>query len=315
MRSLPLIAALLVALPAGAVNIEYVAVRDLGNPPDTATNCFAPDCGSVPYDYAIAKYEVTNGQYAGFLNAVAASDPLGLYSASMGSDATFGGIARSGSDGSYSYTAKAGFENKPVTYVSFWDALRFANWLNNGQGDGDTETGAYTLTPNGIADNSVDRSFGAQVFVPSENEWYKAAYWDPALPGYYDYPAGTDAETTCAAPGAAPNTANCDQAVGALTDVGAYTGSPSPYGTFDQGGNVWEWNEQMFSASDRGIRGAYWGDPAGNVAASNPDYNGPEVERAYIGFRVARLVPEPAQVLLVLTGGVALAASRRSRRS
>jgi formylglycine-generating enzyme required for sulfatase activity len=71
MRSLVLIAALLLALPAGAVNIEYVAVRDAGNPADTAANCSnaaPPDCGSVPYDYAIAKYELTNGQYAEFLN-------------------------------------------------------------------------------------------------------------------------------------------------------------------------------------------------------------------------------------------------------
>ena len=62
---------------------------------------------------------------------------------------------------------------------------------------------------------------------------------------YFDYPAGSDTPTTCAALGAAANTANCDEVVGDFTNVGSYTGSPSPYGTFDQGGNVWEWNEDI----------------------------------------------------------------------
>ena len=101
---------------------------------------------------------MTNAQYAEFLNAKAATDPLGLYNTSMGSDATFGGITRSGVSGSYTYTAKLGFENKPVIYVSFYDALRFSNWLNNGQGSGDTETGAYTLLGGtAIAEQRADR--------------------------------------------------------------------------------------------------------------------------------------------------------------
>ena len=255
MRSLLLLAALLVAFPAGAVNILYVAVRDAGNACDTQP----PDCfGAVDHDYAISKYEITNAQYVEFLNAVATTDPLGFYNANMSSDATFGGITRSGSDGSYTYEAKAGFENMPVTYVSFYDALRFANWLNNGQGSGDTETGAYTITADGIVNNTITRNENAAIFLPSENEWYKAAYYDPTLPGYYDYPAGTDTPTTCATPGATLSTANCGDAVVALTDVGSYTGSPSPYGTFDQGGNVWEWNEEIVSGLLRGYRGGSW---------------------------------------------------------
>ncbi|MCX5739450.1 MAG: SUMF1/EgtB/PvdO family nonheme iron enzyme, partial [Proteobacteria bacterium] len=165
MRRVLVLVALLAAIPASAVTIEWVFVGEPDNPPDT-TNCSG--CGSVSYDYYISKYEVTNAQYVELLNAKAASDPLGLYNTSMGSDATFGGITRSGVSGSYSYTAKAGFENKPVTYVSFYDALRFANWLNNGQGSTSTETGAYTLlgaaTPsNGL---TVTRNPGAITFLP-----------------------------------------------------------------------------------------------------------------------------------------------------
>jgi formylglycine-generating enzyme required for sulfatase activity len=213
------LAALLVALPAGALDIEWAYVGDPGNAPDTATNCLYADCGSVPYEYAIAKYEVTNAQYAEFLNAKAASDPLGLYNPSMGSDTTLGGITQSGSDGSYSYAAKPGFENKPVVYVSFYDALRFANWLNNGQGSGDTEAGAYTLlggTPEPSNGTTVTRNPGATKARPSENEWYKAAYYSPGGT-YFEYPTGTDEQTACVRP--ASDTGNSANCAGASVDV------------------------------------------------------------------------------------------------
>ena len=255
------LAALLVALRSSAlVTIDWVPIGNPGNAADTpSSNCYAASCGSVSYAYQISKYEVTNPQYAEFLNAKAAQDPLSRYSTSMGSDATHGGITRSGVSGSYTYAVKSGFANKPVNYVSFYDSLRFSNWLNNGQGSGNTETGAYTLLgetaipSNGL---TVTRNAGASIFLTSENEWYKAAYHSPGGV-YFDYPAGTDTTTVCATPTATANRANCNFAVGAATAVGAYTGSASPYGTYDQGGNFWEWNEQkIVSGSSSGACGA-----------------------------------------------------------
>jgi formylglycine-generating enzyme required for sulfatase activity len=122
MRRLLILAALLVALPAQAVDIEWVYVGDPGNPPDTATNCLpfgtgSPDCGTVTYAYYISKYEVTNAQYVEFLNAVAAADPNGLYitnTSSLGAE-----ITRSGEDGSYSYAVQSGRENNPVADSPF----------------------------------------------------------------------------------------------------------------------------------------------------------------------------------------------------
>jgi formylglycine-generating enzyme len=307
-----LLAAPFVALagPATAVAIDWAPVGDPGNAPDAAANCDAAGCGSVPYDYFISRFEVTNAQYAEFLNAKAASDPFGLYHASMGSNVSYGGITQSGASGSYTYAAKVGSENLPVNYVSFWDALRFANWLHNGQGSGDTETGAYTLTPDGIANNTVTRTPGALVFLPSESEWYKAAYYDPALPGYYDYPTATDTPPTCAAPGSTPNTANCGN-LAPLTEVGAYTGSPSPYGSFDQGGNVFEWNEEIVDAASRGCRGGSRSYGADRLAAAYLCSNDPAAEFQELGFRVATLVPEPGKGLLAVTGALVLAAARR----
>jgi len=204
---------------ASGVEFDWVTVGDPGNACDTQTDgCF----GSVAGAYRISKYEVTNDQYAEFLNAVAATDTNALYDTFMGSHYT-GGITRSGSSGSYSYSAKAGRGDMPVNQVSFWNAVRFANWLHNGQppnwlhngqptGEQDdctTEDGAYTLTPTGITNNTVTRNAGAQVFVPSEDEWYKAAYYDTGSMLYFDFPAGSDTQMTCTVPGTAANTANC----------------------------------------------------------------------------------------------------------
>lgn len=327
MRRLLVFAALLVALPAGGVDIEWVFVGDPGNPvnPDPSTELCGPDrnlpCGSVAYDYWISKYEVTNTQYAAFLNAIAASDPKDTYNDFMGTDPSgvFGGITRSGYPGSYVYAVKPGFENKPVVYVSFYDALRFANWLHNGeptgaQDEGTTEDGAYTITGPGIADNAITRNPGATAFLTSEDEWYKAAYFDEALGIYYDYPTGTDTPTTCSAPGATANTANCDDAAegNRLTEVGAYTNSASPFGTFDQGGNLWEWNETK-DRGRRGLRGGNWDKPQNQLSVFAAESFDPGAENGDIGFRVAT-VPEPTQVLLVLTGSLVLAGARRPRR-
>ncbi len=296
---------------ASAVAIDWVTVGNPGNACDVqgALGCF----GAVGHVYQISKYEVTNAQYAEFLNAKAAADPLGLYNTGMGSG--FGGITRSGTSGSFTYSAIGGRENKPVNYVSFFDSLRFANWLHNGQGSGDTETGAYTLLGGTAAPSNgltVTRNAGANIFLTSEDEWYKAAYYDALTTSYFDYPAGTDTQTVCAAPGATANTANCLNAVGDLTDVGSYTGSASPYGTFDQGGNIWEWTEAIIIGSDRGLRGGgfqTYGSPI-SLGVTSRFAGDPSNEFNWVGFRVAS-VPEPGTGLLVAAGLIGIGVQRR----
>ena len=292
MRPLFALSALLFALPAHAVTIDWVTVADPENAADTevmtccGSSTGTSGYGSVAYEYLVGKYEVTNAQYAEFLNAVADTDTYGLYNLSMGLIPSHGGITRTVGPGGYTYTASGGRENMPVNYVSFYDALRFANWLHNGQPTGaqdstTTEDGAYTFSG---ATSVGSRNAGATVFLTSEDEWYKAAYYDGA--SYFDYPAGTDTQSTCALPGATANRANCWPGLLDLADVGSYTGSVSPNGTFDQGGNVSEWNEAIIG-SDRGLRGGGFGDTAGYLAAGYRIPTDPSSENEDIGFRVS----------------------------
>jgi len=311
LRLLPRLVLLLIASPVSAVTIAWTPVGNPGNPADQGG--FDGAVGSVAYDYQIGTYEVTNAQYVEFLNAKAASDPYGLYNTQMGSG--FGGITRSGVDGSYSYSVRRDRGDMPVNYESFYDALRFVNWLNNGQGNGDTETGAYTLLGGTAVPSNgttVARNAGATIVLPTEDEWHKAAYYSPGGV-YYDYPAGSNAQTICAAPTSTPNRANCQNAVGDFTIVGSYSGSASPYGTFDQGGNAEEWTETNI-LGNRVVRGGYFSFPFPLESASASKSEGPTDENStYHGFRVA-MIPEPDTGLLVIAGLVGLARSRSGRR-
>jgi formylglycine-generating enzyme len=315
---------LLVASLASAVTMDWVPVGNPGNACQLSDDagggqgCY----GGVSYTYSIGTYEVTNAQYAEFLNAKAASDPLGLYSRLMDPAVNeSGGIARSGSSGSYTYSAIAERENMPVNWVNFYRALRFANWMNNGQGNGDTETGAYTLLGGGPIPSNADtvtRNLGATIVLPTEDEWYKAAYYDPKSTTYFDWPTRSNTRPECALPTATPNRANCQSAVGHLTGVGVYTGSPSPNGTFDQGGNVWEWEETIISGR-RGIRGGAFGpynDPAGiSLNRNGRNYKLPSDPSFNLGFRVA-MIPGPSTGgLSSLAGAGGLAPGQRRNRS
>ncbi|MCX6872206.1 MAG: SUMF1/EgtB/PvdO family nonheme iron enzyme [Verrucomicrobia bacterium] len=292
------------------VSIDFVTVGNPGNWADGS------GYGSVGYAYRISKNETTISQYAEFLNAVAKSDPYGLYNPSMGNVTIIAGITRSGDSGSYTYAVVAGSGNKPITYVSWFDAARFCNWLHNGQGTGSTETGAYTL--NGTGSEIILKNAAAQVWIPSEDEWYKAAYYDPYKMAYYGggggyflYPTHSDNLTSNTIGDFTAANYWAGRYVGypgmALTDVGAYgANSASYYGTNDQGGNVWEWNDAVISGSSRGMRGGSWANASfdygygtpGLTSAFRKNY-GPQVEDATSGFRVAGV---PAPIPSVATG-------------
>ena len=268
--------------------LDLVTVGDPGNACDPQPHgCL----GTVSYEYRISQFEVTNAQYAEFLNAVAATDTNALYHERMVLHPV-GGIRRTGDSGSFSYCAIVDREYWPVNFVSLWDATRFANWLHNGQptgpqSDATTEDGAYTLNPSDTANNIVTRNSAAEVFIPSLDEWHKAAYYETDKNIYFDYPTGFDDPPTCTAPSTAQNTANCDRAAAGPTNVGSYPGAPSPTGTFDQAGNAWEWTESISNSSERVVRGGHRSGSPDTFVSSHWADGAPSYESYLLGFRVA----------------------------
>jgi sulfatase modifying factor 1 len=279
---------------------SFVTVGDPGNAADTTTGY-----GAVDYTFQIQKFEFTNVEYVEFLNAVGGTNPNGIYSSSMSSDVR-GGITQSGASPNFTYAVKANMGDKPVNYVRWFEAARVANWLHNGRSTNPAllETGAYTLN-NATTGVGFTKNVGATYWIPSENEWYKAAYYKGGgvSAGYWIYPTKSDTEPTYVTAsstgvgstgvGSTANSINGNFAAdwngqdGNVTTVGS-NGGPSAYGTYDMGGNVWEWDDAAVSGSSRVDRGGSWhyfanyarSDYRGNYNPSNRNYN--------LGFRLAR---------------------------
>jgi len=343
---------LAVSASAGTVDYTMVTVGNPGNGTDTSGRPNTAGFGRVDYSYQIGKFDVTIGQYTAFLNAAdpTGTNPNGIYNSSMGTDGNIAGISytsESSAGSKYAVIGPSGTAygqtgaNRPITYVSWFDAARFANWMTNGQGNGSTETGAYDLATaaSGVAPAKTP---GAAFYIPTENEFYKAAYYDPTLNGgtggYYAY--ATQSDTTPGnIVGSGTNQANYITGVGFsvtqsssydrnqnyLTDVGAFSGSGSFYGTFDQTGNVYQWNDLDGTAgSSVGLRGGYWGsnDPLTYLSSSFRGVYGPSEETNDIGFRLASPVSGPSpvpeidpagmgSVLALVTGALGLLERRR----
>ncbi|MEN9667145.1 MAG: hypothetical protein RLZZ326_3508 [Planctomycetota bacterium] len=342
----------LLAAPAGAAPITYqeVTVGNAGNANDTGAGLI----GAVAYDYQIGKYDVTIGQYTAFLNAVAATDTNSLYNSNMGTDGNIKGISQTGGSGSYTYSV-LGSANRPITYVSWWDSARFSNWMANGQPTGaqtstTTENGAYNVngatSGNAVAKNATNPNTGAAptFSIPTGNEWYKAAYYSPnyggsGVGGYYAYATQSNAAPGNAV-GSLANQANYkagglfsvtqsgsyDSNQNYLTDVGAFSGSGSFYDTFDQSGDVYQWNDLDGAAgSSRGLRGGGWVGNAFDVSSSNSLSLVPSDEYINVGFRLASPVSGPSGVpeidpnglsaaLGLIVGGLGLLERRRYGR-
>ena len=324
-RLLLTLSALLFSVAAHAEPITYDMVT-VGNPGNGTDPASGSVYGRVDYSYQIGKFDVTIGQYTDFLNAVAKTDTYSLYNASMTTNLNVAGISRAGSSGSYTYSVinnGGNSANRPITFVSWFDSARFANWMTNGQGGpGTTETGAYTLN-NATSGVAPAKTPGAAFYIPTENEWYKAAFYSPTLNGgtggYYAFATQNNSLPGITI-GSEANLANYNRSPGNkysvtqsgydpnqnyLTDVGAFTGSGSFYGTFDQSGNVFQWNDMDSSPGlARGIRGGGWNSQEADLERRFPSTINAVAELDNVGFRLSSpvAVPEPSTYAMALAG-------------
>ena len=292
---------------ANQFNMEFVTI---GNPNNAADTTGAPNpAGAVGYEYGIGKFEVSEDM----INKFNASQSLQITKDTRGT-------------------------NKPATSVSWNEAARFVNWLNTSTGGFD----AYKFTTSGVNDDialwttadTLDydsanpyRSKRATYVLPSYNEWYKAAYYDPSNSTYYDYTTGSNTAPTAVASGTGAGTAVYNGQSGPA-DV-TQAGGLSPYGVMGLGGNVREWEESSQNlanssvSSSRGIRGGYWFSISNGLSSSTRDVSGlPRFGNADLGFRVASLssdapppVPEPSMMVIGMVFGLGgLAAKRRLKK-
>jgi sulfatase modifying factor 1 len=315
---------------AGAVTIDWVTVGDSGNVNDPRTYTNA---GAVAYDYRIMKFEFTNSQYTAFLNAIdpSGTNPNGVYTSSMGSDARGGISFTSGNAAGRKYAVRSNMGDKPVNFVSWWDAARVSNWLHNGartyastdsSATAPQNTGAYTVGTTTLGP-AVTVNPGAQVYVPTDSEWYKAAFYDPTLNGgaggYRVYGNGFDTTPGIVSAdaygvgsaGGTGNFANYNWGAdwngqdGNVTTVGT-NGGASYYGAFDMSGNILEWtdSDDVNGALTRRQRGGYWYFGDENLQSGYAAQSSPSAEADIFGFRLASpvAVPEPSTWVMAGAG-------------
>ena len=290
---------------ANTFNIEFVTVGNPGNPADT-TGQPSP-AGSVPYEYRIGKYEISEQM----IEKASALGGLGITKDARGPD-------------------------KPATSVDWFEAARFANWLNTSSGsapaykfvdiigrDGQvvgTQFALWQPTDPGYDPANRFRNTQAMYFLPSVHEWYKAAFYDPAAGVYYDYPTGSNAPPIAVASGTAPGTAVYNQDLSAGPADIMQAGGLSLFGTMAQGGNVYEWQETESDLVNddplfrRSLRGGFWDSTQSTLSASAGGDNIPTVGVFNVGFRIASVVPEPTTMMPALVFAIATIWRRRRYR-
>jgi hypothetical protein len=280
---------------ANSFDVEFVTIGNPGNPPDANPN----PAGAVPYSYRIGKYEISE-QMIDKANALGG---LGITNNTRGPD-------------------------YPATNITWFEAATFVNWLNRSTGNApaykfDSRSDFQLWQPGdpGYDPNNLFRNSLAIYFLPSVNEWYKAAYYDPSSETYFDYPTGSDIPPIAVASGTAAGSAVYNQDFSAGPAEIMMAGGLSPYGTMAQGGNTDELEETEFDltndsiAGDRGRRGGSWFNSSVFLRAPSRQPESPfPTAISSGGFRVGSTVTEPSSAVLLGSGLIALFKITRRRK-
>jgi len=282
--------------------IDFVSISGATNP----TNGY----GMVNSDYRMGTYEITNDQWNKFkasLGVPVTGSPLSAYDL----DPYFTGT------------------NVPTNNASWYEAAQFVNWLNTSTGHqaayrftGAPGTSDYTLATwtTAEADNGTNfyRHKDAFYFLPTEDEWVKAAYWNGTGLQTYATKAGESLTQGNGTSGTGWNYYNNGYATNPIGPWAVGSGSQELNGTYDMMGNVWEWMENPYSDpnygtdSIRGLRGGSYFFLYDYLASSYRDYpSGSYVEYYQLGFRVASEVPEPTSLVLLTLGGLMVLKRKR----
>ncbi len=273
-------------------SIDFVAIGHAGNAAD------ATGYGAVGYHYRIRKTEVSIDQ---FFKARSADGRIG-----------------NGDENYWNVGIRSVGNDAPASRVSWFESAMFCNWLTTG----DAYSGVYQFNGSGTL-VAFDRTYrnvnGLAYVLPTEDEWYKAAYYKADGSGYSLYASGLNTVPTWggadgwnyAGGGYVNEYPNLTWTIG--------FGAEEQNGTYDMNGNVLEWTESAADGilddlnEDRTCRGGEYGSFETELRSTARYTPLPNGQLSPLGFRVA-VIPEPSSVLLLTFGAGALLFHRRALR-
>lgn len=309
--------------------IDFVRIGAVGNPAWQG-NGRQPDLsigrGGVGYEYNIGRLEVTSAQWAEFYTAalIRPADDLIPF---VGLPSISGITIVRNSDGSERFVARPGHENDPAGGISWRTAAIYCNWLTNNKGKDRSAflNGAYdtsTFFTIGVTDQSqATHNPGATYWIPTLDEWLKAAHYDPnksntdgSRGGWWVYSNGTDRPLISGRPPSQGGTGEANYGFATSNGsefqipLGAYTNVTSPWGLFDVAGATTEWTEERSEITTgqrfRALLGSAWsrGPNSISIADSIYGYSDDFSSAAFreYGFRIASSIPSPSTSMIVL---------------
>ena len=301
---------------ANQFTLDFVPISAATNPTPTQTTAGGLDgFGIVEYDYRMGVHEITNAQWDKFkaeLGVPVTGSPSNAYDEDFNNRGT-------------------GTVDVPTNDVSWYEAAQFVNWLNTSTGHhaaykftGTQGTSDYTFATWHASEawdgTNLYRHEEAYYFLPDEDEWFKAAYWN-----------GTEIQDYATKPGEALHQGDGISGTGwnyfddgyAMNPDGSWnvgSGSEELNGTYDMMGNNWEWMESPSSdasygaGSSRGVRGGNWYSSGSMGASSRGISDSPTNESLFCGFRVAS-IPEPGSLGLLAAIALTTLLSRGRRHA
>jgi formylglycine-generating enzyme required for sulfatase activity len=324
-------AALAQSDPSG---IDFVTIGSPGNPAYQSSNPndLVNGRGSVDYSYRIGRDEVPTSLWVQFFNDAfdrPASDSIPFISF-PGSNFWGASAVTPNNPGGHRWAVPSGNEMIPVGDISWRTAAVFCNWLSNGQGTSRSAflSGAYDTSTfnsiNGVFTDQVAHSPGAQYWIPTWDEWLKAAHWSPSNPsngGWYNYSNGSDSPYIYGPPGQGQANAGFSTPNPFSIPLGSYPTVQSPWGLLDVAGGTQEWTESVDTLSG-GIRyrifdGSFWNEDSfqanGLDQIRNFGAEFPWVDTYNFGLRVASVIPAPPSCVVGIGVLSVLIARRRTR--
>lgn len=279
-------------------NIDFVNIGDPNNSPYTLIDNRGPSYyGGVSYEYGLSIYSISQNQ----IDLAKSNGLTGVY-------------------------AGAWSGNKPAANITWYEAATFVNWLNTSKGfhqaynlsDG-TPFSAWNSWDTGYDPSNTFRNKGAKYVLPSEDEWFKAAYYGGGG-SYTVYPTGNQKPQPVSS---GTNAGSSVYYSSSPADVNN-AGGPSGFGVIGIGGNVTEWMEGNYNRSDsspaspRAVRGnSFKSESDVPLMANQRGYMNPSWEGIDMGFRVVSLntVPEPSTYALFGLGAVGVLMVMRRKKT